>query len=112
MTTHRKVPRVPQLVQVTPDHTVEEKINALIGWAHGVDKALRERHRFDERISQDARDAPLDDHTHTDHQTGETYTVTNGTTDRTYDADATNVAELADVLATVIADLQGVSILS
>lgn len=34
------------------------------------------------------------------------YTVSNGTTVRTYDADATTVAELADVLATLIGDLQ------
>jgi hypothetical protein len=33
------------------------------------------------------------------------YTITNDATDRAYDADATNVAELADVLATVIRDL-------
>jgi len=40
----------------------------------------------------------------------ETYTVTNGTEDRTYDADATNVAELADILATLIADLRDAGI--
>jgi hypothetical protein len=34
------------------------------------------------------------------------YTVTNVTTDRTYNANITNVNELADVLGTVIADLQ------
>ena len=34
------------------------------------------------------------------------YTVTNGVTDRTYDANATSVDELADVLATLIADLK------
>jgi hypothetical protein len=34
------------------------------------------------------------------------YTVTNDITDRTYDADATSTAELADVLGTLIADLQ------
>lgn len=34
------------------------------------------------------------------------YTVTNLTTDRSYDADATSVAELADVLGTLIADLR------
>jgi hypothetical protein len=40
------------------------------------------------------------------------YTVTNVTTDRTYDADSSSVDELADVLGTVIADLQSVGILS
>jgi len=40
-----------------------------------------------------------------------TYTVTNGTTDRTYDADATGTAELADVLSTLISDLQGAQVL-
>lgn len=34
------------------------------------------------------------------------YTVINGTTDRAYDADVTTIDELADVLATLIADLQ------
>lgn len=34
-----------------------------------------------------------------------TYTVTNGTTDRTFNADSTSLDELADVLATLIADL-------
>lgn len=33
------------------------------------------------------------------------YTATNVTEDRTYDADATTVAELADVLGTLLADL-------
>jgi hypothetical protein len=40
-----------------------------------------------------------------------TYTVTNGTTDRTYDADATTVNELADVVATLIADLKATGII-
>jgi hypothetical protein len=40
------------------------------------------------------------------------YTPTNVTTDRSYDADATSVAELADVLGTLLADLQGKGILS
>lgn len=35
-----------------------------------------------------------------------TYSVTNLTTDRTYDANATSTAELADVLGTLIADLR------
>lgn len=39
------------------------------------------------------------------------YTPTNVTTDRTYDANSTTVAELADVLGTVIADLQATGIL-
>jgi hypothetical protein len=34
------------------------------------------------------------------------YTVTNGLTDRSYDADTVAVAELADVVATIIADLK------
>ena len=33
------------------------------------------------------------------------YTVTNGTDDRAFDADNTTLAEVADVLATLIADL-------
>ena len=36
---------------------------------------------------------------------GSTYTITNDTTDRTYDANATSTAELADVLATLIRDI-------
>lgn len=36
----------------------------------------------------------------------EAYTVTNVTVDRDYDADSTTTAELADVLGTLIADLQ------
>lgn len=39
------------------------------------------------------------------------YTVTNGLTDRAYDADTVVVAELADVVATVIADLKTLGIL-
>lgn len=35
-----------------------------------------------------------------------TYTVTNVTPDRAYDADATSDAEVADVLGTLIADLR------
>ena len=34
------------------------------------------------------------------------YTVTNDSADRTYDADSTSVAELADILGTLISDLQ------
>lgn len=40
------------------------------------------------------------------------YTPTNVTTDRSYDADATTVAELADVLGTLLADLQAKGIIS
>ena len=39
------------------------------------------------------------------------YTPSNVTTDRSYDANSTTVDELADVLATVIADLQAVGLL-
>lgn len=39
------------------------------------------------------------------------YTPTNVTTDRSYDADATTLAEVADVLGTLIADLQGLGLL-
>lgn len=41
-----------------------------------------------------------------------TYSVSNGTTDRTYDADATSVDELADILATLIADLRSLGLVS
>ncbi|MHC4752867.1 MAG: hypothetical protein ACYTFW_23730 [Planctomycetota bacterium] len=41
----------------------------------------------------------------------QTYTVTNVTTDRTYDANSTTVAELADVLGTLIADFQAAGVL-
>lgn len=34
-----------------------------------------------------------------------TYTVTNALTDRTYNADSTSVAELADILATLLSDI-------
>lgn len=37
---------------------------------------------------------------------GSAYTVTNSTTDRTYDANSTTMNELADVVATLIADLK------
>lgn len=37
---------------------------------------------------------------------GQRYTETNVTTDRTYDADATSTAELADILGTLIKDLR------
>ena len=40
-----------------------------------------------------------------------TYTPTNVTTDRTYDADSTTTAELADVLGSVIADLQSIGLI-
>lgn len=43
--------------------------------------------------------------------TGETYTITNVTPDRSYDADATNINELADVLGALIDDLRSVGIL-
>jgi hypothetical protein len=46
------------------------------------------------------------------YDTGQGYTVTNTTIDRTYDADSSSVDELADILGTLIADLQGVGILS
>lgn len=36
------------------------------------------------------------------------YTITNHTVDRTYDADASSVAELADVVGTLIKDVNGV----
>jgi hypothetical protein len=39
------------------------------------------------------------------------FTVTNGTTDRTFNADSTTVDELADVLATLIADLTALGLL-
>lgn len=41
-----------------------------------------------------------------------TYTPTNVTTDRSYDANATSTAELADVLGTLIADLQAIGLLA
>jgi len=36
----------------------------------------------------------------------ETYTIANVSTDRSYDANSTSISELADVLGTLIADLQ------
>jgi hypothetical protein len=39
------------------------------------------------------------------------YTPTNVTTDRSYDANATDTAELADVLGTLIADLQSIGLI-
>lgn len=39
------------------------------------------------------------------------YTVTNGTTDRTYNADTVVVAELADIVYTLIEDLKAVRII-
>jgi hypothetical protein len=40
------------------------------------------------------------------------YTVTNGATDRAYDASATTVGELANVLNTLIADLRGLGLVA
>lgn len=45
------------------------------------------------------------------YDTGATYTATNVTTDRTYDADSSTVDELADVVGTLIADLKTVGII-
>jgi hypothetical protein len=42
---------------------------------------------------------------------GMTYTETNVTTDRIFDADATSTSELADVLGTLIADLRNLGII-
>ena len=42
----------------------------------------------------------------------ETYTPTNVSTDRSYDADSTSEAELADVLGTLIADLQTIGLIA
>lgn len=39
------------------------------------------------------------------------YTVTNGTTDRTYNADTVAVAELADIVYTLLEDLKSVRII-
>lgn len=39
------------------------------------------------------------------------YTVTNGTTDRSYDANSTTLDEVADVLGTLISDLQAVGLI-
>ena len=39
-----------------------------------------------------------------------TYTITNGSTDRTYDANATTVDELADILSTLITDLKQIGL--
>lgn len=47
-----------------------------------------------------------------DFTTAQTYTPTNVTTDRSYDANATTLDELADVVGTLIADLQAIGILS
>lgn len=44
--------------------------------------------------------------------TQQTYTVTNGTTDRSYDANATTIDELADVLGSLIADLKTVGVIA
>lgn len=43
--------------------------------------------------------------------TGETYTLSNVTTDRTLDANDTSMDELADILGTLIADLQTAGII-
>jgi hypothetical protein len=40
------------------------------------------------------------------------YTVTNAATDRSYDADATSLEELADVLGSLIADLKLTNIIA
>ena len=40
------------------------------------------------------------------------YSVTNATADRTFDADATSISELADVVATLISDLKSLGLIS
>jgi hypothetical protein len=47
-----------------------------------------------------------------DFTTAATYTPTNVVTDRSYDADTVAIAELADIVGTLIADLQSIGILS
>jgi hypothetical protein len=47
-----------------------------------------------------------------EYDTAEVYTPTNVTTDRSFDANSTSLDELADIVGTLIADLQGVNILS
>ena len=42
----------------------------------------------------------------------EPYIVSNVTTDRTYDADSTTLAEIADVLGTLITDLKNKGVIS
>ncbi len=43
---------------------------------------------------------------------GSAYSITNGTTDRTYDANATTVDELADILYTLIQDLKNTGLIA
>lgn len=43
---------------------------------------------------------------------GSDYTITNDTEDRTFDADTVAVAELADIVATLINDLAAVGIVT
>lgn len=56
------------------------------------------RRAFSQIMEQDDRRSAAD--------TAAEYTITNDATDRAYDADATSTAELADVLATLIHDLE------
>ncbi len=44
-------------------------------------------------------------------ENAETYTITNDTEDRTLDADSTSIDEVADVLSTLISDLQTVGVI-
>lgn len=44
--------------------------------------------------------------------TGQTYTVTNGTTDRSYDADTALVTETNDIMYTLLNDLQSIGVLT
>jgi len=46
------------------------------------------------------------------YETGQTYIPTNVTTNRSFDADSTSLDEVADIVGTLIADLQSVNILS
>lgn len=45
------------------------------------------------------------------YETGQTYTETNVTTDRAYDANSTSLDELADVVGTLLSDLRSVNII-
>lgn len=58
-----------------------------------------------------AKGIPVNNLPHPNMHISSTYTITNGTTDRTYDANATSTDELADILYTLIQDLKTLGIL-
>lgn len=98
--------------RITQEDSVRDKFEQL---APGLTDALVNDAAYGAGWDTDTTHAPSRNAVYDKIQTllgSSAYTPTNVTTDRSYDADATSTAELADVLGTLIGDLQGKGILS